>query len=534
MKKLVYLLMAVSLMLALVPAAALAHTGDDPFKTGLIAGQHTNVGDVLVWNDADYLYVKYVTTDSWCLTETHVAAASSPGEIPTTKKDNPIPGQFYFSSEYEPYPCVQATDPFEIPLEWAVGDPVYIAAHAVVVRPIDGCFETMWEIGDVEVVNEGTGWLENYADEFNWGYPAGPTTAGPTLAVEQPPYTNPFIVGTTPTEEFPFNSNYNRSYATDFDVQWNGGLPFGGKLTISWSPGQSATEKKVVSDGFPTATFTAVGTPSPGQGWFLDKYPLVQNSVDVNSLSMGTHTINFQHTQGDGTYWDWIRLEKPCEQNETAWGDGTPFDGSNWATYFTYTIQGVCPSIVGKSTNIEVLPGSPPENVTVGSLESDVYVRMWQEFLGPLTIPLGYDLEEGRSAKGNGPSAEPMQIPADEYVCSYYVHLDNVGPSSTVQKTGYVIFDTNVLGLIISGGNLGTFAWKDLMFAADDDIGYSGTVYPDDDVGYPPDVNYLRGFDVNYGGNLDDAVFNGARVDFTMWVVNAHDSMRIILPALWQ
>jgi len=85
-----------------------------------------------------------------------------------------------------------------------------------------------------------------------------------------------------------------------------------------------------------------------------------------------------------------------------------------------------------------------------------------------------------------------------------------------------------LLGLIISGGNLGTFAGKDLMFAADSNIGYSETIYPT-----TSGVDYLRGFDVNYGSNLDDAVFNGAMVEFTLWVINAHDSMRIILPALF-
>jgi len=191
----------------------------------------------------------------------------------------------------------------------------------------------------------------------------------------------------------------------------------------------------------------------------------------------------------------------------------------------------VCPSIVSLSTNIEVLD-SPPPVISVGALESDEYVRIWEEFVGPLSAALGYDLEIGRQAKLHGPSLVPMEIAAGTNICSYYVHLDNVGPSSIVTHTGYVIFDTDVLGLIISGGNIGTFANMDLMFAADDNIGYSGTTYPDDETGWPPDVDYLRGFDVNYGNNLDDAVFSGTRVDFTMWVVNAHDSFRIILPAL--
>jgi hypothetical protein len=342
-KKVFHLGIVLAFLLALVPVGAMAHTEEEPFEADLLAGQEIDVGDVLVWNDADNLYVKFVIGEGadWCITETHLHVAMSLDAIPQ-KNGNPIPGQFEYKDEQD---CVSEFQ-YVIPLTWDVDTELYIAAHAVVLSPIEGCSETVWQIGDVEVVNATTGWLENYADEFNWGDPAGPTTPGPNLGQEKPAFTNPFIVDTTPVEEFPFNSNTNQNYATDFDVQWNGALPFGGELTLSWSPGQSATEKKVVSDGFPTATFTEEGTPSPGEGWFLDIYPLVENSLVVDPLPSGTHTINFQHTQGDGTYWDWIQLMKPCEQEETAWGDGTGFPGKNWATYFNYTVQETDPVMV--------------------------------------------------------------------------------------------------------------------------------------------------------------------------------------------
>jgi len=167
---------------------------------------------------------------------------------------------------------------------------------------------------------------------------------GPSLVVEKPDFTDLFIIGTTLTDKFPYNSNdsilYN--YATDFDVQWNGSLPFGGKLTLSWSPGASGAEEKVVSgDGISSpAIFTATGESISSMGWFMNKYPLVEHSVVVGPLTDGVHTINFQHTLGNGTFWDWIRLEKPCEQEETAWGFGDRFvDQGNWATFFKYTVE---------------------------------------------------------------------------------------------------------------------------------------------------------------------------------------------------
>lgn len=367
------LAIAMAMILVIIGFSAVpvtAHPWYDPLTIDLIAGggnpkSQMDAGDILVWNDGEYLYVQYTTTEPWLITATHLHVAASPGEIPQTKNNNPKPGHFTYNDEWDYVDSVT----YQISLNgWVIGTDLYIAAHAVVVKPVDDCCETVWQIGDVEVVNAEMGWLENYADEFNWGDPAGPTTAGPTLAVEQPAYTDPFIVGTTPTDQFPFNSNYNRNYARNFDIKWTGGLPFGGKLTISWSPGQSAFEKKIVTgDGLAENVLTATGTPRPDEGWFLDKYSLVENQMVVGALANEEHTINIQHTQGDGTFYDWIRLEKPCEQDETAWGSGDRFNDKNWATYIEYTVQDyICPIIL-------VPPEDPTQTISAQTLMSDIF-----------------------------------------------------------------------------------------------------------------------------------------------------------------
>ena len=143
MKKLVYLLIAVSLTLALVPAVASAHTEGDPYKVDLIAGggnpaSAINLGEVHVWNDADTLYVKFVSTGD-CLLETHVHVADSLAGIPQTKKNNPIPGQFEYS---DPHGCVNEYQ-YNITLSWPYGTPLYIAAHAST-----GVAEAMWVYSD--------------------------------------------------------------------------------------------------------------------------------------------------------------------------------------------------------------------------------------------------------------------------------------------------------------------------------------------------------------------------------------------------
>jgi len=88
------------LVVALLVCAAPAMAVD------LLAGKSIDVGDVTAVLDGDILHVTYETTDGWALTETHLAVGKVNGAacvgIPTTKKGNPIPGQFPYSSSYNP------------------------------------------------------------------------------------------------------------------------------------------------------------------------------------------------------------------------------------------------------------------------------------------------------------------------------------------------------------------------------------------------------------------------------------------------
>ena len=131
MKKLLVLLLVSILVVAMIPTVVMAHTEDDPYRTELIAdggSEETamDVGDVLVWNDADNLYVKYFVTDeAWCLIETHLQVATSLDGIPQ-KNGNPPPGKFDFSMEHDG--IMEYT--YAIPLNWDAGTELFIAAHA--------------------------------------------------------------------------------------------------------------------------------------------------------------------------------------------------------------------------------------------------------------------------------------------------------------------------------------------------------------------------------------------------------------------
>ncbi len=154
---------AFMLVPALLIAAAFFHaavSADDPppppigAPAVLVAGQHINVGMVTALISGQFLTVTYRTDQTpggWVITETHLAVATSPADIPQ-KKGNPIPGKFPYKAEHTP-PVTQYT--YLISLQdigWppAPGEPMIlcVAAHAVVVQ-LDG---------DGEVVAEETAW----------------------------------------------------------------------------------------------------------------------------------------------------------------------------------------------------------------------------------------------------------------------------------------------------------------------------------------------------------------------------------------
>jgi hypothetical protein len=102
------------------------------YSTDLIAGggnanSEIVVGEVLIWQDEDNVYVKFVTTGDWYMTLTHVHVADDWTDIPQTKKGNPIPGQFDYSMSHDP-PVQSAM--YTIPWDESWDGTIYVAAHA--------------------------------------------------------------------------------------------------------------------------------------------------------------------------------------------------------------------------------------------------------------------------------------------------------------------------------------------------------------------------------------------------------------------
>jgi len=377
MKKVLFPILALVLALGLALPGAMpvaAHMEGCPFTTDLLAGQTEDVGDVSVWNDGTNLYVQYVLDDPWVMTGSHLYVGKSD---PTAIEMWSTPGQLPYSPGMEKSPSEgasynSATMTYTIPLgeiyayEFeskgkkgkgkgliALDDPppgvepcddVYIAAHADVVRPIEDCWEEVWQIGYVETDPLDSPTL---SDEFG-----GKNTDGTLYALSDPlDYNIPLNNFTRDydfdTDAFPHAFAPDGWTAGDFDgfvstvnINYTEDMPFGGNLTWRWTAGNSGFETYDVShDGSLLQTYVDPGS-RPEAFW--------QHSLNIPAAS-GDQVITFYHYAnddpvgenpdgGDGGRWDWIRLEKPCEQEETAWGDGTRF-GTNWAMYFKYHVQ---------------------------------------------------------------------------------------------------------------------------------------------------------------------------------------------------
>jgi hypothetical protein len=120
----------------------------DQYHVDLIAGGGgdggLDVGDVVVWNDADYIYVKYLMLDAdWCLSKTSLEVTRTLAEIPQMK-GNPKVGQFTWKAALGFLPEYTEV----IPLAAEPGTTVLIAAHATVNKVANqNVTETAWGKG---------------------------------------------------------------------------------------------------------------------------------------------------------------------------------------------------------------------------------------------------------------------------------------------------------------------------------------------------------------------------------------------------
>lgn len=328
-------------------ASAAAHTEGAPYTVDLVAdggadvGGPVVVGDVEVWNDADYLYVDYKITDgAWCITKTHVAVATDPLDLPQTKKNNPIPGKFAYSAVHD---CVTEYGyMIPIPLGVVVGEPLAIAAHA-----------NVWSAAVTETLtlSDAThgimvyGSLDHYAapGHADWGIPMPAVetwkhSAWPLLPDSDAIWiSNTYKIGDLEGDSIAANSW--RWFSDDFDVP---GYPIGAYVVKATADN---AEEVYLNGAF-------VGSDGEVQGSYVDNHEWGTILHYGITPTMGTNTLDFivrnypgsssPTSNPTGLIYE-VEVEY-LARGETAWGDGTDgteFGGKQWGMYFGYTVQEV-------------------------------------------------------------------------------------------------------------------------------------------------------------------------------------------------
>ena len=362
----------------------------------LFAGQNMDVGMVKVWNDSDYLYVKYIVDEPWCLTETHLDVADSVEAIPQ-KNGNPIPGQFEYKMEHDCVPEYLYT----IEMSLIPGDKLFIATHAVVsdasiceangvmyATRINGGTKGLYEVdvvngtstllkamtGTAADVNNGTGYTNGLAyDPFNQKLYF---TAPPRVNVSPSPFWS-YDIGTD-TLEYLGLLNGSVVGASFYDgAYYYIAEEINSLMKVEVNSGDY--NPVAVCSGFGTAsdfTFGDFAISSAGMLYGSTRVAFQMFfSLDMNICSYykfaGSNALDLQLAYGsDGKLYginnangysyvideetgvatqlsftfvgvaDMASGELCVPNTETAWGGTMDFSGANWATYFTYTHDG--------------------------------------------------------------------------------------------------------------------------------------------------------------------------------------------------
>lgn len=103
-----------------------------------LAGQHHEAGTITVWNDEEFIFVRFDTINGWEMQKTHLYVGSNP---PTRH----APGQLGRKNENLDDPT---TDLYKIPIGEVTGDTIYVAAHADVTRCVGDLSDcnVRWEL----------------------------------------------------------------------------------------------------------------------------------------------------------------------------------------------------------------------------------------------------------------------------------------------------------------------------------------------------------------------------------------------------
>jgi hypothetical protein len=344
------LLFFISAFLNTLSVGAFAHTEDAPFVTDLIAGggnfeSAILVGQVNVWNDDNYIYVKYlITNPDWCMTSTHLHIATSLEGIPQ-KKGNPPPGKFDYKMPHE---C-STEYTYAIEMTWPVGTELYIAAHADVCTMgglsshVDAFAEMLPDTATMSLIT-GMPVSEFLITITNGGILDG-VYNGWCVDRDNGIYLDGSILydvyAVSSYEELPCDAI---EYPENLDlVNWILNQDFVGKESPGGYGVYTASDVQLaiwtlIEDDLPStypqqqarADEIVSAAQANGEGYIPGCFDL-----------MAVILFPFSEDICPNAQPVLIPIVLPCvpAQCETAWANGFDFPGKNWALYFTYEIQ---------------------------------------------------------------------------------------------------------------------------------------------------------------------------------------------------
>lgn len=368
--KRVLLLVLVLLLLVLALASCGGGSGDAVSKVSsspqtytLYAGQNTAVGEIQVWDDATNLYVNYhMYSAEWALTETHLdVVVGDTGDGIPQKNGNPIPGKFDYKTNHNYVLDYLYTIPLS-DLGVSAGDDVSIAAHASAQQAsqllLNEGFEQPY-IGDGvywAILNDANDEVPNW--DVTWTYDGTPGNLEYWFLNNDYNYTFGAPEGLQTVEMCSDSGGGNGYPGGSANVKISqdvSGLTNNCFLSFYWRPrntnqdgnGNYDCEFVANFNGADLGTFNASNFSPNSEGyddqgnsrginWDHEVIPLDTTGITDANLYFEETGVN--NGGGNlGSLLDGISI-LAYGNGETAWSEGVPFSGSNWATFSVYEI----------------------------------------------------------------------------------------------------------------------------------------------------------------------------------------------------
>ncbi|MBD3636350.1 MAG: hypothetical protein HUJ25_03335 [Crocinitomicaceae bacterium] len=270
----------------------------------LYAGQSIDVGEVVVTNDENYIYVTFNTEGGWVLNETHVYAGD-PAGIPTNNSGNPQIGLFPYNDTHNGATSFTVIIPIDPNLECYA-----IAAHASV--------SLMNEWG--EIVQQETAWSNGPQINSGGSWATYSEFCLLECGCEYETVSYEYFAG----QNIQIGSLDVTNDADYLYVTFN--------FTGDWYMGHTHL---YVGDaaGIPV---NGGGNPMPGQFPYQESHdPAVQSYTYTIPLA----GLNECYAIAAHAEVMMINEEGEVVQTETGWSSGTGFSGNNWGWYSEYCTQ---------------------------------------------------------------------------------------------------------------------------------------------------------------------------------------------------